>query len=116
MLPAEVRRRLFDVEEFHRMIETGIIHEGTWIELIEGQLVEMATISTRHFARVNRLAQLFFEFARRRYIVSVQNPVRLNDWSGPQPDLALLNPRPDFYENSLPTPKDVLLLVEPTLL
>jgi Uma2 family endonuclease len=94
------------------MIETGIIREGARIELIEGELVEMATIGTRHFACVNRLAQLFFEFAQRRYIVSVQNPLRVNGGSEPQPDIALLKPRTDFYEGSLPTPEDVLLLVE----
>lgn len=112
MLPAEVKRHLFDVEEYHRMIETGIIREGARIELIEGELVEMATVGTRHFACVSRLNRLLTRFAGEDYIVSVQNPVRLNGGSEPQPDLALLKPRPDFYENSLPTPEDMLLLVE----
>ena len=72
----------------------------------------MSHIGSPHAACVDALAQLLYELARRRYIVRVQNPVRLNDFSEPEPDISLLRWRDDFYRRAHPTPADVLLLVE----
>jgi Uma2 family endonuclease len=47
-----------------------------------------------------------------RSTVSVQNPIRVSPSSEPQPDLALLRPRADFYASGHPSPADVLLVVE----
>lgn len=58
-MTTEVLRRLFTVEQYHRMIETGIIQEGDWVELIRGEIVEMASIGTKHAAGVNRSLQTF---------------------------------------------------------
>ena len=106
----EVTRRRFTVQEYHRMAEAGILHEDDRIELIDGELVEMSAIGTRHFSCVNRLNHLLVGSVGDDVIVSVQNPVRLNDYSEPQPDVALIWTRD--YSESLPTPEDVLLLIE----
>lgn len=108
----QLQRYLFTVEEYHRMGEAGIFRENDRVELIEGEIVEMTPIGSRHAACVDRVAQLFFERAARRAIVRVQNPIRLGKHSEPQPDLVLLRPRPDFYAQGHPGPEDVLLLVE----
>jgi len=102
----------FTVEQYERMVETGILTEDDRVELIEGEIVEMSPIGKRHAACVARLTSLLGEKLARRVIVWVQNPVKLGKRSEPQPDLTLLKWRDDFYEPSLPTPDDVLLLIE----
>ena len=113
MLPAEVVRHRFTVEEYHKMAEAGLLSEDDRVELIEGEVIEMAPIGSRHHACVMRLDELL----RRPgvpggYIVSVQGPVRLDEGNELQPDLALLRRRPDFYAGELPKPEVVLLIVE----
>jgi len=105
-------RRRFTVEDYHRMGEAGILSEDDRVELIEGEIVEMTPVGSRHAGCVNRLVRLFHRTVGDRALVSVQNPVRLGQHSEPQPDVALLKPRADFYAASHPGPGEVLLLVE----
>jgi Uma2 family endonuclease len=105
-----ITRRRFTVHDYHRMGEAGILHEDDRVELIEGQIVEMAAIGTRHFACVNGLTRLLVRGVGDAAIVSVQNPVRLDEHTEPQPDLTVLRVRD--YRESLPMPQDVLLLIE----
>jgi len=102
----------FTVDDYHRMAKAGILHEDDRVELIDGELIQMAAIGSRHFACVNRLNAEFSAEAAGRFIVSVQNPVRLSRHSEPQPDIVLLRPRGDSYESGLPGPEDALLVVE----
>ena len=111
-MPAPVAKRLFDVAEYYRMADAGILHEDDRVELIEGEVVEKGHISCRHAACVKRAAELFRSLGGRAAIVSVQDPIRLSDNSEPQPDLALLKRREDFYAKVHPGPSDVLLIVE----
>jgi Uma2 family endonuclease len=105
-------RRWFTVGEYNRMAETGILTEDDRVELIEGEIVEMSPIGSRHAACVNRLNGLLIRQANQSFIVSVQNPIVINNYSEPEPDLAVLRSRADFYEQDLPQPGDVLLVVE----
>jgi Uma2 family endonuclease len=106
----EVKRRRFTVHDYHRMGEAGILHEDDRVELIEGEIVEMAAIGTRHFVCVNQLNRLLVRGVGDAAIISVQNPVRLDEHTEPQPDLTVLRVRD--YRESLPIPEDVLLLIE----
>ena len=94
------------------MGEAGILREDDRVELLEGEIVEMTPIGSRHAACVDRLNHFFARGVGPRAIVRVQNPVRLSERSEPQPDLALLRARPDFYARAHPGPSDILLLVE----
>jgi Uma2 family endonuclease len=107
----QVQRRLFTVEEYHRMAEAGILSEDDRVELIEGELVTMSPIGSQHAACVARLTALLFP-VEGRGILWVQNPIRLGARSEPQPDVTLLRYRPDFYASAHPGPEDVLLVVE----
>lgn len=111
-MSVQIARHFFTVAEYERMGEAGIFPEGERVELIEGEIVEMSPIGERHAACVGRLAQFLILLFQRQAIVWIQNPIRLNDYSEPQPDVALLKPRPDFYAQALPTPEDVLLVIE----
>ncbi|MFB2980585.1 Uma2 family endonuclease [Microseira sp. BLCC-F43] len=111
-MSVQLLRRKFTVEQYQKMVESGIIAEGERVELIRGEIIEMTPIGRRHAAGVNRLVRLFTQLLGDRAILSPQNPVELDDNSEPQPDIALLHPRPDFYEAGHPQPQDIFLLVE----
>jgi Uma2 family endonuclease len=106
----ERTRRLFTLEEYVRMAETGILADDERIELIEGEIVEMSPIGTPHAAFVANLTHLLVHAVGDRARVWVQGPVRLPPRSLPQPDLALLQPR--SYKQAAATKEDVLLVIE----
>jgi len=108
-----LRRRRFTLDEYHRMGETGILGEDDRVELIEGEIIEMSPIGSRHAATVARIHHLFSTRLGDRAVVWSQNPLLLvRHQSEPQPDVMLLAPRTDFYAPGLPEPPDVRLLVE----
>lgn len=111
MMDIQLSRRLFTAEEYHRMANAGIFSEDDRVELLEGEIVEMTPIGSRHAACVARLTALFSR-VQEKCIVWVQNPIRMEEHSEPQPDLALLRPQPDFYAQEHPRAHDVLLVVE----
>jgi Uma2 family endonuclease len=94
------------------MAETGILAPDAQVELIEGEIVDVAPIGSRHSSTVNRLHQTLTLALGKRAIVQAQGPVRLLPWSEPQPDLAVLRARDDFYRDTHPTAADTLLVVE----
>lgn len=111
-MPVELLRRLFTVEEYNRMVQADILTAVERVELLNGEIVEMSPIGTRHAACVKRLNQLFSQLLGERALIGIQDPIHLNDYSEPQPDLTLLQLRPDFYTTAHPQPQDVLLIVE----
>jgi Uma2 family endonuclease len=113
IMPTEtITRKRFTVDEYHRMWDVGIFPEDKRFELIRGAILEMPTTKPPHSGRVNRLTSLFTSRFGDSVIVSVQNPTSIDDYSEPVPDVSLLKPRADFYEQSHPLPSDVLLVIE----
>ncbi len=106
------RPHRFTVAEYHRMAEVGILGEDSRVELIRGQIVDTAPIGAPHLGMVNRLTRLLPSVLSGRGMLSVQNPVRLDDGSEPEPDVVVLRPRADDYQTATPCPSDVLLLIE----
>lgn len=111
-MPATLTPRRFTVDEYYRMAEAGILAPGERVELIEGEIVAMAAIGSRHAGCVNSLNRLLVRGLDERAVVSVQNPVRLSDMSEPEPDVAVLRPRADRYAEAHPGPPEVLLIIE----
>jgi Uma2 family endonuclease len=106
-----VPRHLWSVDDYHRMGDAGILTEADRVELIEGELVEMAPIGSEHIAASNTLTRLLVLAVGDNFIVSVGNPVRLTQRSEPQPDFTVLKPRDD-YRSIPPRPEDTVLAVE----
>ena len=106
------RPHRFTVADYHRMAEAGILNEDSRVELIQGQIVDMAAIGAPHLGMVNRLNRLLSAVLAGSAVISVQNPVRLDDASEPEPDVAVLKPRVDDYGTATPRAADVLLLIE----
>jgi Uma2 family endonuclease len=105
-------KRLISIDEYHRMAADGLFSEDDRVELIEGEIVEKMVIRNPHAAGVRRLDALFHRAVGGRVVIDVQNPVRLGDWSEPEPDIKILAWRDDYYAEAVPVAEDVLLLVE----
>ena len=110
MLPQKQHR--FSVKEYYRMAETGVLSPDARVELLHGQIIDMSPIGPFHGSVTKQLLQLFAAAAHGRWLLAVQDPLRLDDHSEPEPDLMLLQPVPDFYRQHHPRPEDVFLLIE----
>jgi Uma2 family endonuclease len=106
------QRRKLSADQFEQMGRTGILGPEARVELIEGEMIEMAPIGSRHAAAVDFLSMHFARVVGDAALVRTQNPLRLADDSEPQPDLMLLRPAADRYRSAHPGPADVLLLLE----
>lgn len=112
-MTVELTRRRFTVDEYHRMVDTGILTEDDHVELLDGEIVEMTPIGRSHLGHVDRLTLLFATRLGTRAIVRVQGSIPLPRIdSEPQPDLVLLRPCPDFYVRTPLQTQDVLLVIE----
>jgi Uma2 family endonuclease len=112
MTTETIQKKLFTVDEFHRMGEVGILPENRRYELIRGEIIEMPTPGPPHAGRVNRLNRLFVSRFGDAAIIGVQNPFLMDLYSEALPDIAILKPVSDFYQKKHPGSEDVLLLVE----
>jgi Uma2 family endonuclease len=106
------RRHLINVDEYYRMAEVGLFARDARVELIEGVIIDMAPIGSLHASIVNALTRRLVTAAGDQAVVCIQQPIRLSGRSEPQPDVAVLKPRPDLYRSGHPTSSDVLLVIE----
>jgi Uma2 family endonuclease len=101
----------FTVDEYQWMGRTGILRPDDRVELLDGQIVDMAPIGPVHASIVDRLVEVLRDVLGKQVIVRAQSPVAIGA-SQPEPDLALLRRREDFYRHEHPTAADVLLVIE----
>ena len=94
------------------MAETGVLAPDARVELLDGEIIDMSPIGPPHGSVTKRLNHHFNEVAKGRWLVAVQDPVHLEQYSEPEPDLMLLKRAPDFYRARHPEPADVFLLIE----
>lgn len=105
-------RAVITVKRFQDMVAAGVWRDDERIELIEGDIVDMAPIGGAHAWAVSRIADVLRERVGKDAYVWNQSPIVLGERSQPQPDLALLRLKAGGYGLALPTAEDVLLLVE----
>ncbi len=108
---AQTKHR-FSVKEYYRMAETGVLRPDARVELLNGEIIDMSPIGPFHGGVTDYLNEIFTTASKGRWRTRVQNPLRLDDHSEPQPDVMLLKPAPDFYRQRHPQPEDVFLLIE----
>jgi Uma2 family endonuclease len=106
------RRHRITVDEYHRMAEVGLLAPDARVELIEGEIIDMAPIARDHTSVVDQLTRLFVRAVGDEAIVRVQGSVRLSQMSEPEPDVILLRPKVDFYRSRFATGADTLLVIE----
>jgi len=102
----------FTSREYYRMAETGVLPPNARVELLDGQILNMSPIGPSHGSAVKRLNDFFSNLPHERWLLAVQDPIAVDDYSEPQPDLMLLKRAPDFYQKRHPGPEDVFLLIE----
>lgn len=108
----EPRRHSLSVDDYYRMAEVGILAPDARVELIEGEIIDMVPIGCTHASIVDYLTRILVLAVGDSAIVRTQNPVRLDNYSEPEPDFAILKPRQDSYRKSHPSADDVFLLIE----
>lgn len=109
---AVLTQHRFSVKDYYRMAETGVLSPDARVELLDGRIIDMSPIGPYHSGTVNRLSQIFQHKAQGRWMVSTQNPLHIDDYSEPEPDIMLVKPAADFYTKVHPNPADVFLLIE----
>src|SRR5215213_5411690 len=107
-----IARKKFRADEVYKMMQVGILPEASGWELINGEIIRRMTIGSKHASTVKRLNKIFINQLGENAIVSVQDPIHIDEYNEPEPDIALLKPRTDFYAESHPEPEDVLLVIE----
>jgi Uma2 family endonuclease len=105
-------RRAFTIHDYARMRESGILTEDDRVELIDGEIRNMSPIGPHHAAIVTKIMTFLMRQVQDEAIISPQNPVQLTDYTEPQPDIAVLRYRDDYYAQALPRADDILLLIE----
>jgi Uma2 family endonuclease len=106
------QRHRITVHDYHRMAEIGVLAPDARVELIEGEIIDMAPIGKDHQSIVDQLNRMLVRAVGDEAIVRVQGSIRLSQWSEPEPDVVLLAPRSDFYRGELASGADTLLVIE----
>ena len=105
-------RKKFCTKEIYKMMEVGILPEESGWELIDGEIIHTTTIGSKHASIVKKLNKKLTALVGDKAIISVQDPIHINEYNEPEPDIAIIQPREDFYAESHPLPQDILLLFE----
>jgi len=109
---APMKRHRLSVSEYYAMARHGILAQDARVELIDGEIIDMAPIGISHASIVSLLTGRLARATGDDIVISPQNPVRLSDFSEPQPDLSLLRPRVDGYPTVHPSADEVVLMIE----
>ncbi len=104
--------RLISVREYDRMIEHGILTTEDKVELLNGVIIEKMPKGTKHAFLNDTIADLLKEKLAERVYVRSQNPIVLDDFSEPEPDIVLAKPPRQIYLEKHPRAEDILLIVE----
>jgi Uma2 family endonuclease len=111
-MQTEPTKRLFTVDEYYKMSEVGILRADIRTELINGEIIEMSPMGSRHASAVSRLNEFLVPLLKGKAQLRPQLPLRLNDYNEPEPDLCFVKPRLDYYGRKHPGSSDTLLAIE----
>lgn len=108
----QLQQRLLTVEEYHKMMEAGILGPEDRVELIEGKIIKMSPIGSLHAAYVKKINTLLGRLLGNKAIIGVQDPIGIELISEPEPDLSVVKLREDFYAKKHPQVDDIYLIIE----
>ncbi|QZZ23167.1 Uma2 family endonuclease [Leptothermofonsia sichuanensis E412] len=104
--------RLINVHEYHKMVEAGILDPEERVELIDGHIINMAAKGTAHASATTRTSRRLRQLLGEQVLIRLQEPIRLNDYSEPEPDIAVVQPEPFDYADHHPTVSEVYFVIE----
>ncbi|MEM6965267.1 MAG: Uma2 family endonuclease [Bacteroidota bacterium] len=108
----QLKRYKITIDEYYKMAEVGILKPEDRVELIEGEILTMSPINTPHMGMVNMLTRILYQRLIDDYTISVQNPLRINSNTLPEPDFVIAKFRKDGYSNQAITPQATFLVIE----
>jgi Uma2 family endonuclease len=109
-MPQKIPLR-FTVDEYYKLIDLGMLHDYEKAEIIDGELIRTMTVGDRHAQVVDRLAKFLIKNVVDEILVRIQNPLRLNDYHEPEPDVVLADLTK--YDGSRhPRPSETLIVIE----
>jgi len=103
--------RRITVDEYHRMIDAGILHSGEKVELLDGYLVTKMTVSPPHAFTLQAIYQLLAAIRPTGWELRAQLPITLAQ-SEPEPDVSVARGTRHTYATRHPGPADLGLVVE----
>ena len=112
MLDSDTIHRPLTVAEFNKMVEVGIIAPDERVELVDGELIAMPPMGPPHASIVGRMIHVLLDRLGTVASIRPQLPAVASQWSQPQPDVALVRRRDDFYRSKHPAPEDIFAVVE----
>ena len=104
--------RKFTLNEYHKMIETGVLTSGEPYELLEGNLVHKMSRGIPHDYAIQSLTKRLVRLLPNEWDVRAQCAITLTDDSEPEPDFALVRGDESTYRARHPGPADIGLLAE----
>jgi Uma2 family endonuclease len=112
LLAIEPPHRPFTVAEFNKMVKFGILAPDERIELVDGEVIAMPPMEPPHASIVARLTRILLLRLGGNVQLRPQLPIVVSNWSQPQPDIALVESRDDFYGSKHPSSADTFAIVE----
>jgi Uma2 family endonuclease len=104
--------RRITVKEYDAMIESGVFDENDRIELLNGAIVEKMPKGPNHATLNDIIATELIKKLGDKVCVRNQNPIWLDEFSEPKPDIVLVEPPFKRYFNGHPTPDEIFLILE----
>ena len=111
-MAVELKKRLLTTEAYHLMIEAGILTEDDKVELLNGEIIEMSPIKNPHKGIVNWFTNYLSQLLAGKAVISPQNPIKLGDYSEPEPDITLCKFDKNFYRDKDTTVEDIIVVIE----
>ncbi|MDX2245779.1 MAG: Uma2 family endonuclease [Bacteroidia bacterium] len=111
-MAVKLERRLLSVHDYHLMSDAGILTGDDRVELLNGEIVTRSPIGSKHAGYVGKITAVLNKILDGKAIIFPQNPIKISDYSEPEPDISVLLLRDDFYISRLPEPGDIYLVIE----
>lgn len=111
-MPVQLTEGLLTVAEYHRLAAAGILSWEDRVELLNGKVIPMSPIGSAHAACVEKISELLRLVLGEKAMVRAQNPVTLGNYSEPEPDLAIVARKDNFYADRHPAPHEIFLIIE----
>jgi Uma2 family endonuclease len=105
-------KKLFTIDEYHQMIELGFLKEDDRIELIKGELIQMAAKGKLHSVCSSILCRQLDRLLGNNAVIRGQDPITLFNKSEPEPDIVIAKGTDEDYLSHHPYAEDILLVIE----
>ena len=106
------KAKKFTIDEYHRLTELGFFSEDDRVELIRGEIIQMAAKNTTHSVCSTRLYRELLNLIQEQATIRGQEPIIISNNNEPEPDLVIARNQDDDYLEAHPRLNDILLLIE----